>query len=258
MSSSLITLVVGSSGAGKTNWIRENLNSVAQPTLYLNLGAGTTPIDATYLACEIPQLTVLSEQEITTFLASSTANYSVYIELGFHIDLKSLVLPIEINNCQRVAVLPPGTRQTEWHDWAEVIVVGTPTNLTLTQSQLWRCAITGQILDPASLNTFWYELTNGAYGNVHRAKGIFDLADGRAFYFDFVPGLPDSKYIELNLPVWLNGRPNRFSGIEVVGEKLDEPAIAQTLENSCLNDTGIAYYQEEIKESLAQEEEDKS
>ncbi|HBE18200.1 MAG TPA: GTPase, G3E family protein [Cyanobacteria bacterium UBA11149] len=256
MSSSHITLVVGPSGAGKTTWIREKLNNLDRPTYYLNLGEGTTPIDATYLAREMPQLTPLSEREITTFITAPNPDISIYIELGFQIDLKSLVLPIEINNCQKVAVLPPETRQTEWHDWAEVIVLGTPSNLTLVQSQLWRCAITGQILDPASLNTFWYELTNGAYGNVQRAKGIFDLADGSAFYFDFVAGIPDSKYLEFNLPRWLNDRPNHFSGIEVLGEKLDESAIGQTLENSCLNDIEIAYYQAQIKDSLAEIEED--
>ncbi len=37
------------------------------------------------------------------------------------------------------------------------------------------------MLDPASLDVLWYELTHGAYGMVQRAKGIFDLADGGLF-----------------------------------------------------------------------------
>jgi hypothetical protein len=53
------------------------------------------------------------------------------------------------------------------------------------------------------------------------------LADGRAFYFDFVAGIPDSTYTELTVPRWLEGRPQRFSGIEVVGIELDKDAIAK-------------------------------
>ncbi len=47
---------------------------------------------------------------------------------------------------------------------------------------------------------FWYELTQGAYGTVQRAKGIFDVTDGRSLYFDFVAGLSKTTYLELNLP----------------------------------------------------------
>jgi len=106
------------------------------------------------------------------------------------------------------------------------------------------------VLDPASLNTFWYELTNGAYGTVQRAKGIFDVADGRSLYFGFVMGLAETTYLELNLPLWCNGRPDRFSGIEVVGEALDQEAIAETIKACCLEDPVIAYYQQQIKNSL--------
>lgn len=106
------------------------------------------------------------------------------------------------------------------------------------------------MLDPASLNTFWYELTHGAYGTVQRAKGIFDVADGRSLYFDFVAGLAETTYLELNLPLWCNGRPDRFSGIEVVGEVLDQEAITETIKACCLEDHVIAYYQQRIKDSL--------
>jgi G3E family GTPase len=86
---------------------------------------------------------------------------------------------------------------------------------------------------------------------VQRAKGIFDLADGRAFHFNFVAGLPQTETTELKLPRWLKGRPDRFSGIEVVGENLDQSAIAQALEDCCLEDRAIAYYQQQIRDSLA-------
>ncbi|MEG4446349.1 hypothetical protein QUB47_31550 [Microcoleus sp. AT9_B5] len=62
-----------------------------------------------------------------------------------------------------------------------IAVSGEPEKLSI-----WRSPASGQVLDPASLDLFWYqEMTQGAYGKVHRAKGIFDIADGRSFYFDF-------------------------------------------------------------------------
>jgi hypothetical protein len=247
---SLITLVSGPSGAGKTTWIQQQINSVAESSVYLNLGSGNTPIDATYLAAEVPELTVLSGEQLADFLAHPIAGSAVYLELGFQVDLASLVLPDKMADCRRVAVLPPGTRHAEWHGMADLVVAGAEIGVELSQPHLWRSALSGQVLDFPSLSTFWYELTQGAYGTVERAKGIFDVADGRSLYFDFVAGFTETTYLELNLPRWLKGRPNRFSGIEVVGEALDQEAIAQTIEESCLNDQAIAYYQQQIQDSL--------
>ncbi|MBF2028191.1 MAG: GTP-binding protein [Oscillatoriales cyanobacterium C42_A2020_001] len=245
-----ITLVAGPPGAGKTTWIRQQINSAAESSVYLSLGSGNTPIDATYLAAEIPGLIVLAGEQLTDFLAHPIAGCAVYLELGFHIDLASLILPDKMADCRRVAVLPPGTRQTEWHGWADLVVTGAEIGAGLSQPHLWRSALPGQVLDSASLNTVWYELTQGAYGTVQRAKGIFDVADGRSLYFDFVAGLAEPTYLELDLPRWLNGRPDRFSGIEVVGEAFDQETLAQTLKDCCLEEQAIAYYQQQIRDSL--------
>ncbi len=251
MRSPNITLVSGPSGAGKTSWIRQQLSAITESAVYVDLGSGTTPIDAVHLAAEIPELTVLSDVQLPELLEQPLANSAVYIELGFHIDPPSLVLPLDLASCQRVAVLPPAASATEWHEWAGAIVTGADTEI-LPDLQLWRSALTGQVFDAASLNTFWYELTQGGYGQVQRAKGIFDLADGHAFYLNFVAGLSEIPDLELNLPRWLQGRPERFSGIEVVGAGLDQEAIAQTLKDCCLEEQAILYYQQQIKDLLQQ------
>ncbi len=250
MQSFNITLVSGPPGVGKTTWIRQQVNSAAETVVYLNLGSGNTPIDSTYLATEVAGLTVLPVEQLPDSLAQPLVGSAVYVELGFQIDPTSLILPDQMADCQRVAVLPPGTRHTEWHDWADLVVTGVEPGVALSQPHLWRSVLSGQVLDPASLNTFWYELTNGAYGTVQRAKGIFDVADGRSLYFDFVAGLAETTDLELNLPLWCNGRPDRFSGIEVVGEALNQEAIAETIKACCLNNQAIAYYQQQIKDSL--------
>ncbi|PSB47750.1 GTPase, G3E family protein, partial [filamentous cyanobacterium Phorm 6] len=107
-----------------------------------------------------------------------------------------------------------------------------------------------------SLDLFWYEeMTQGAYGKIHRAKGIFDIADGRSFYFDFAAEFKETAHEELPLPRWLEGRPQRFSGIEIVGENLNETALGQTLEDCCLPETIMLNYQQQVKQSLLSAEE---
>jgi hypothetical protein len=252
-----IILVAGLAGAGKTTWIRQQIEHRARSVAYLSLGSQSAPIDATYLAAEFPHLTVLSDEQLVEFLAGSNHDKDLYIELGFQIDLASLVLPqvsIEQHSnaspkCHRVAVLPSGVDSTDWDHWATQIVPGMGSPMTLQSPHLWRSLLTGQVFDPASLNTFWYELTHGAYGKVQRTKGIFEIIDGRSFYFDFAIGLPDSVYAEMPLPRWLEGRPDRLSGIEILGENLEPTAIVQTLKDCCLEDSAIAYYQQQLQSS---------
>ena len=57
----------------------------------------------------------------------------------------------------------------------------------------------------------------------------------------------------LNLPRWLNGKPDRFSGFEIVGSNLDKAEIFQTVRDCCVPEDAVNYYQEQVKESLATE-----
>ncbi|NJO21037.1 MAG: GTP-binding protein, partial [Spirulinaceae cyanobacterium RM2_2_10] len=77
--------------------------------------------------------------------------------------------------------------------------------------------------------------------------------DGRAFLVDFAEGLPGIAYTELNIPRWLEGRPDRFSGIEVVGWNLERATIAQTLLAGCLSEGAIAHHQEQYKSLISSE-----
>ncbi|MBD2327076.1 hypothetical protein [Alkalinema sp. FACHB-956] len=120
-----------------------------------------------------------------------------------------------------------------------------------TTLQIRRSYLRGKILDGNSLETFWDELTHGAYGHLQRAKGIFELVDGRALLLNYRAGHAAVEPLELSLPRWLEGPPDRFSGLEVVGTQLDQPSIVQTLTDCCLEDAAIAYYQAQIRASQA-------
>lgn len=247
MSASSLIAVSGPSGSGKTTWISQHLNDQTRPLFYLYPGLGNISVDLAEVGYRFPWVQVIPEQETQSALSTLPDGAVVYVELGFHMDLSSLYfgdIP-----CHRVVVLPPSLENSEWHTWADEVVPGCAIDAfdAAKLPELWCTPLTGRVFDPPSLDDILIELTEGAYGHAHRVKGIFEMPDGRAFYVDFVQGLPGIEYTELALPRWLDGRPRRFSGIEVVGGKLDRDVIAQTLLDGCLSDEAIAQYQAQYK-----------
>jgi Cobalamin synthesis protein cobW C-terminal domain len=247
MNKSPIIAVAGAAGVGKTNWISQQLSTASQTPLYFCPQTSDTPIDSTRLAAGFPQLITLADEQASQ-LPQLDEDVVAYIEVGFHLSLETADLILAGLNVHKIAIVIPDSADTEWHHWADTVKIGQALFST-TPQDLWRSNLTSQVLDPASLDVLWYELINGAYGSVQRAKGIYDLSDGRSFYFDFVEG-QESKYQELNLPLWLDGRPDRFSGMEIIGVNLDREAIGDTLRDCCLSTEAIAYYQEQTKQSL--------
>lgn len=243
-----IVAVAGPSGSGKTTWIRHQFQDQCCPLYYLCLGLGEVPVDVARVGYTYPWVQVVPEQQIPLLLTTLPEEAVVYLELGFHVDLHTPLLAAL--PCHRVAVLPVNAPASDWQNWADEIIPGHAAvceNLVVPSAshspQLWHTALTGHVFDPASLDEVLLELTEGAYGEVHRLKGIFEIPDGRAFYIDFVQGLEGIEYTELKVPRWLEGRPQRPSSLEVVGWGLQQAAIAQTLLDSCLSDSAIAYYQ---------------
>jgi hypothetical protein len=119
-------------------------------------------------------------------------------------------------------------------------------NTIATQQMVWRQDLTGQVLDSASLNLFWSELTAGAYGVILRVDAIVEIVDGSAWWLTFEPG---TDPLETELPVdrWLDGRPTRPSQIEVVGEELDALGMATALQGCGLSDAVLANYQAQLR-----------
>jgi hypothetical protein len=111
---------------------------------------------------------------------------------------------------------------------------------------VWKQDLTGQVLDPASLNLFWSELTAGGYGVVQRVDAIVEIVDGSAWWLTFELG---SDPVETELPVerWITGRPTRPSQIEVVGEVLDSIGMAASLQACGLPDATLENYQAQLR-----------
>jgi hypothetical protein len=258
-----IIVVTGSSGAGKTTWICQQMRDTAavDKVIYFSPSTGTVPIDQTRIATEFPGIQVFGDGQEVEFFHQIPKADAVYIEWGFYLELGAMgyAPPLAIAQIldnltyRAIAVLPPDLKNSEYHAWTNEIVRGAPTQ-TSTAETLWRAASNGQVIDENSLEEFWYEITHGAYGLVSRAKGIFDVNDGRSLYCDFVAGVPPTDFLELDLPRYLEGRPQRFGGIEVVGKNLDEAALRQTLSDCCLSDAAILQYQQQVKEILLEGE----
>ncbi len=244
----MIIAIASPSGAGKTHWIRQQLAQADRPVGYFSPQTDSVPIDAIYLQSEYPQLKLYQTGEEAELDKTIT-----YLEIPWHLDLAGIKPLLQTFNSHRVAIIPGATDSTELETWADEIIPGNNITNPTTVLQIHRGVLTGEILDFDSLATFWLELTQGAYGEVVRAKGIFDLVDGQIYYGDFTPGKSELEFKPLNLPRWLNGKPDRKSGFEIVGSNLDKAEIAQTVRDCCVSESAINYYQQQVKESLATE-----
>ena len=246
----MIVAVVSPPGGGKTHWIHQQIAQTNEPVGYFSPKTDSVPIDAIYLQSEYPQLKLYKTGE-----EAALNNTTTYIEIPWHLDLEGIEPILQSFNPHRVAIIPGDTDNTELNAWADEVIPGNNITKADKALQIHRGVLTGEILDFDSLTTFWLELTQGAYGEVVRVKGIFDLVDGQICYGDFIPGESELDFKPLKLPRWLNGRPDRFSGFEIVGNNLDKGEIVLTVQDCCVPESAIHYYQQQVKESLESEPE---
>lgn len=253
-----VTVVGGLAGVGKTQWVRQRIQQhqgQGKPMFYFAPGEGQLPLDRTLLQLEFPDLvgfTPDQEADLIRWVDAQNGSFWGWIELGVHMDLDSgaflLAALGECADCRHVALLPEslGNQPTPWHLWADEVIL-LPTAATQWQElRLWRSPLSGQVFEPRSLETFWQELTLGAYGSVIRGKGLFELPDGRCFYLDFRTDAPPSLYLPVQRERWHHGRPQRFSGIELVGTDLQRPELIQAITDCCLTDEQLAYHQQSL------------
>jgi len=71
----------------------------------------------------------------------------------------------------------------------------------------WSHDLSGNAWDPDSLSNFWFELVNGAYGDVYRAKALMKLPDGQAFFFNWMVSQKGSQFLPLETIAPPHGRP---------------------------------------------------
>ena len=124
--------------------------------------------------------------------------------------------------------------------------------LDFTILQAWERNLAGSVWDPASLSTFWFELVNGAYGDVYRAKALMNLPDGRAFFCNWMVSQEGSQFLPLQTLTPPEGRPERLSRLVVQGKDLDPAAMEVTLADCLLSDAVLEMQQAPLRQRQSQ------
>ena len=251
-------LVSGPPGCGKTTWVLKTLKQHQGPCAFLRLEGDRSEgleqgvdsgIDPAWLKDQIPELIALQPSpsgealqpeaprtliEVQQFRAPETHGLDGFAaSIRERLDALNLQ-PDQILHFGRDSVLPT-------HD-----------TLEFTKLEAWHVNLQGKVWDPNSLSSFWFELVNGAYGDVYRAKGLMNLPDGRAFFCNWMVSQQESQFLPLNSVAPASGRPKRPSALVVQGKALDPGGIQSTIDDCLLSDDVLAMQQYQLPESSTQ------
>jgi len=250
----MITVVMGSFGVGKTHWIQEKIKENKDNNFYYSPKTNTFPLDGAFLQTinhELSIIEVKSPQELIVL----GENNNLYIEIPQYVEFTPIKSLFDQLNCQIIAIVSQKENQDKWKALTDKIIINQEINIkphlqNFSDLQIHRAGLTEEVLDFPSLETFWQELILGAYGDILRAKGIFNIMDGQCIYGEYLHNAYNPQFYPLNLPLSIEGRPTHFSGLEIIGCNLDKQAIADTLGDFCLEDSTVYFYQQQVKESL--------
>jgi hypothetical protein len=246
---SQILLISGPPGCGKTSWILSQLQVHKGPCGYLRLAGfpaeGCTQaldggIDLAVLADHCPGLRDLADPAHA--LAPPTGDLLALIELPqfqppAHVDSSGIDARLR-PQLEALQLLPQ--RHLHFGRDAELPPQDT---LQFNSLEAWSLDLTRSVWDPPSLNSFWFELVNGAYGEVYRAKALMNLPDGRSFSFNWIVSQEGTQFLPLERVAPPEGRPQRLSRLVVQGKHLDAAGIEATIADGLLSDAVLELQQ---------------
>ena len=248
-----IWLITGPPGCGKTNWIRETLLNHEGTCAYLRLDGATQEslelgrnagIDHSWLRDQIPQLQELSDPAPSSKLSSD--DHLVLIEaqqFSAPTPCADGLDPQIKQQLQRFNLTPDRTL----HFGIDPDLPKQDT-LDFTELEAWHLALQGCVWDPNSLSSFWFELVNGAYGDVYRAKALMNMPDGRSFFCNWMVSQSGSQFLPLQAVAPPTGRPNRLSHLVIQGKGLIPTGIESTIQDCLLSDDVLELQQAPLRD----------
>ena len=247
-------LISGPPGCGKTSWILNRLQAHRGPCGYLRLagypdeGLAQAPdggIDLAYLQDQCPRLLDLADPDQA--LASRPANLLALIELPqFQPPADSGLAGVDrrvIPQLEAMHLSPD-----EHLHFGRDDLLPRQDTLDFNSLQALERNLAGSVWDPASLSSFWFELVNGAYGDVYRAKALMNLPDGQAFFCNWMVSREGSQFLPLQSIAPPDCRPERLSRLVVQGKDLDPTALEDTLADCLLSDAVLELQQAPLRQ----------
>ena len=244
-----VWLISGPPGCGKTSWILDRLKKHNSSCGFLRLSgfsensleqANSNEIDYVFLKDQIPQLIDLSKS--SDQLCTDQDGLLLFIELPqFYLPKESGLAGIDrrvINQLENLKLIPD--RYLHFGRDNELPIADT---LNFEKIESLSINLNETVWDPPSLNTFWFELVNGAYGDVYRAKALMNIIDGRFMLFNWIVSRNGSQFLQLNNFAPPKGRPQRISQLIIQGRNLDFVSIKSTVNLCLVNDAVLQFHQ---------------
>ena len=242
-------LISGPPGCGKTTWMLNSLKSHQGPRGYLRLPGISTAgleqaddggIDLNYLQDQISDLIDLSNTGQASVGEEQQLNF---VELSqFQPPATSGLDGVDSSVIQQLEAL--GLHLDRALHFGEDEDLPKEDTLEFSRLEAWSLPLEGSVWDPNSLSSFWFELVNGAYGDVYRAKALMNLPDGRAFFCNWMVSQGGSQFLPLESVAAPDGRPKRCSRLSVQGKALDGSGIQATIADCLLSDEVLELHRE--------------
>ena len=242
-------LISGPPGCGKTTWMLNSLKSHQGPRGYLRLPgisiggleqADDGGIDLSYLQDQISDLIDLSNTGQASEAQEQQLNL---VELSqFQAPVASGLDGVDSSVIQQLKAM--GLHLDQALHFGQDEDLPKEDTLEFSRLEAWSLPLEGSVWDPNSLSSFWFELVNGAYGDVYRAKALMNLPDGRGFFCNWMVSQGSSQFLPLESVAPPEGRPKRCSMLNVQGKALDGSGIQATIADCLLSDEVLELHQE--------------